>query len=75
MCQEAPQQHGSLNILNLGGGKRSWSLGPTATVDPGGGHQLRLQDGPHPGLAHYGAGCPEGCDDGNPGAGTEDDFF
>ena len=65
----------SLWIELLGGGKRPWSLGPAVAVDPGGGHQLRLQDGPHPSLAHHGAGCPEGCHDGYPGAGAKPEPF
>ena len=51
-----------------GGGKRPWSPGPALAADPGGGHQLRLQDRPHPSSPHHGAGCPEGRHDGNPGA-------
>ena len=70
MCSDTHEQHES-----SGGGKRSGSLGSPVAIDLGGGHQLRLQDGPHPSLAHHGAGCPEGCDDGNPGTGTEDVFL
>ena len=69
MCSGTHEQHES-----SGGGKRSGSLGSPVAIDLGGGHQLRLQDGPHPSLAHHGAGCAEGCDDGNPGTGTKRTF-